>query len=135
VAATPQVGAIPSEGPSGCGQGRRLDRPPDLLQQVGRPLERVQHLEREPILGLQSGQEELAWESKVPEVRNPGTAKATESSSKAPGSVQGFNVGLNVGEVAGQTVAHAHFHLIPRRKGDVVDPRGGIRGVVPGKVN
>jgi diadenosine tetraphosphate (Ap4A) HIT family hydrolase len=49
-------------------------------------------------------------------------------------SVQGFNVGMNCGEVAGQTVMHAHIHLIPRRVGDVDDPRGGVRGCVPGKM-
>ncbi len=49
-------------------------------------------------------------------------------------SVQGFNVGMNCGEVAGQTVMHAHIHLIPRREGDVEEPRGGVRGCVPGKM-
>ena len=48
-------------------------------------------------------------------------------------TVLGLNVGMNCGEVAGQTVPHAHVHLIPRRKGDVEEPRGGIRGVIPGK--
>jgi ATP adenylyltransferase len=48
-------------------------------------------------------------------------------------TVLGFNVGMNCGEVAGQTVPHAHVHLIPRRSGDVEDPRGGVRGVIPGK--
>lgn len=46
-------------------------------------------------------------------------------------SVEGFNIGWNCGVVAGQTILHAHAHLIPRRPGDVDDPRGGIRGVVP----
>jgi diadenosine tetraphosphate (Ap4A) HIT family hydrolase len=45
----------------------------------------------------------------------------------------GFNVGMNLGEAAGQTVAHLHVHVIPRYPGDVDDPRGGIRWVVPGK--
>jgi diadenosine tetraphosphate (Ap4A) HIT family hydrolase len=45
----------------------------------------------------------------------------------------GFNVGLNDGTSAGQTVLHAHVHVIPRRKGDVVDPRGGVRWIIPGK--
>lgn len=45
--------------------------------------------------------------------------------------IVGFNVGINVGEVAGQTVFHVHVHLIPRRSGDVDDPRGGVRGVIP----
>ena len=48
-------------------------------------------------------------------------------------SVLGFNIGVNVGEVAGQTVFHAHIHLIPRRIGDVTAPRGGVRGVIPSK--
>ena len=48
-------------------------------------------------------------------------------------SVTGFNVGINAGGDAGQTVFHVHVHLIPRRKGDAADPRGGVRGVIPGK--
>jgi ATP adenylyltransferase len=47
--------------------------------------------------------------------------------------VTGFNVGINVGHDAGQTVFHVHVHLIPRRHGDVENPRGGVRGVIPGK--
>jgi diadenosine tetraphosphate (Ap4A) HIT family hydrolase len=45
----------------------------------------------------------------------------------------GFNVGINVGEKAGQTVNHVHIHLIPRYNGDVEEPRGGVRGVIPNK--
>ena len=45
----------------------------------------------------------------------------------------GFNVGMNIGETAGQTIMHFHAHLIPRYKGDVQDPRGGVRGVIPDK--
>ncbi len=45
----------------------------------------------------------------------------------------GFNVGVNDGEAAGQTVMHAHIHVIPRWNGDVADPRGGIRWVIPEK--
>jgi diadenosine tetraphosphate (Ap4A) HIT family hydrolase len=45
----------------------------------------------------------------------------------------GFNVGINVHAAAGQTVFHAHIHVIPRYKGDVGNPRGGVRGVVPGR--
>jgi ATP adenylyltransferase len=48
-------------------------------------------------------------------------------------SVEGFNVGVNEGETAGQTVFHCHLHLIPRRRGDVEDPTGGVRNVIPGK--
>jgi diadenosine tetraphosphate (Ap4A) HIT family hydrolase len=47
--------------------------------------------------------------------------------------VDGFNIGLNDGKAAGQTVTHAHVHVIPRRRGDVADPRGGVRWVVPDK--
>ena len=43
----------------------------------------------------------------------------------------GWNVGFNAGEAAGQTVPHLHVHLIPRWRGDVEDPRGGVRGVIP----
>ena len=47
-------------------------------------------------------------------------------------SVKGFNVGINAGKTAGQTVMHCHIHLIPRRVGDVENPRGGVRNVIPG---
>ncbi len=47
--------------------------------------------------------------------------------------VSGFNIGMNAGEAAGQTVFHCHIHLIPRRSGDVESPRGGVRHVIPGK--
>jgi diadenosine tetraphosphate (Ap4A) HIT family hydrolase len=45
----------------------------------------------------------------------------------------GFNIGVNDGLAAGQTVEHAHVHIIPRRKGDVPDPRGGIRWIIDEK--
>lgn len=45
----------------------------------------------------------------------------------------GFNIGINDGAAAGQTVQHLHLHLIPRYRGDVPDPRGGVRWVMPGK--
>ena len=48
-------------------------------------------------------------------------------------TVAGFNIGVNIGEVSGQTIYHAHIHLIPRRFGDVDEPRGGVRGVIPSK--
>lgn len=47
--------------------------------------------------------------------------------------VTGFNIGINVGEDAGQTIFHCHIHLIPRRKGDINNPKGGVRGVIPEK--
>jgi diadenosine tetraphosphate (Ap4A) HIT family hydrolase len=48
-------------------------------------------------------------------------------------TVAGFNIGMNCGVVAGQTIDHFHAHLIPRRMGDVEDPRGGVRGVIAAK--
>ena len=48
-------------------------------------------------------------------------------------SVTGFNIGMNCGEDAGQTIFHCHIHVIPRRKGDVISPKGGVRGVIPSK--
>lgn len=48
-------------------------------------------------------------------------------------SPTGFNVGFNAGETAGQTVLHCHIHVIPRYHGDMDDPRGGVRGVIPAK--
>jgi diadenosine tetraphosphate (Ap4A) HIT family hydrolase len=48
-------------------------------------------------------------------------------------SIDGFNIGMNCGETAGQTVFHCHVHLIPRRKGDVENPRGGVRHIIAGK--
>jgi diadenosine tetraphosphate (Ap4A) HIT family hydrolase/5-methylcytosine-specific restriction endonuclease McrA len=50
-------------------------------------------------------------------------------------TVEGFNIGMNCGEVAGQSIFHCHIHLIPRRRGDVQNPRGGVRHVIPGKGN
>jgi diadenosine tetraphosphate (Ap4A) HIT family hydrolase len=47
----------------------------------------------------------------------------------------GFNVGVNVGAAAGQTIAHLHIHVIPRYFGDVQSPRGGVRGVIPDRAN
>ena len=51
------------------------------------------------------------------------------------GEWDGFNIGLNVGEAAGQTCTWPHVHLIPRRKGDMEDPTGGVRHVIPEKGN
>jgi diadenosine tetraphosphate (Ap4A) HIT family hydrolase len=45
----------------------------------------------------------------------------------------GYNLGINVGEAAGQTIFHVYLHLIPRKRGDVPDPLGGVRGVIPCK--
>jgi len=48
--------------------------------------------------------------------------------------VTGFNIGVNCGVSAGQTIMHAHIHLIPRRDKDIPNPRGGVRGVIPDKM-
>jgi len=45
----------------------------------------------------------------------------------------GYNIGANCGEASGQTIPHCHIHVIPRYNGDVEDPRGGVRGVIPNK--
>ena len=47
--------------------------------------------------------------------------------------IKGFNIGINSGKVAGQSIMHCHIHLIPRRKGDVLNPQGGVRAVIPSK--
>ncbi len=51
------------------------------------------------------------------------------------GAADGYNIGINNGDAAGQTVPHLHVHVIPRRRGDVADPRGGVRYVIPEKAN
>ena len=56
-----------------------------------------------------------------------------EELKKLDKEISGFNVGVNIGKDAGQSIMHCHLHLIPRRKGDVKDPRGGVRGVIPEK--
>ena len=48
-------------------------------------------------------------------------------------TVDGFNIGTNSGKIAGQSIMHCHIHLIPRRKNDVDNPQGGVRGVIPSK--
>ena len=51
------------------------------------------------------------------------------------GECDAYNIGINMGSAAGQTVMYPHVHLIPRRSGDVEDPVGGVRGVIPGQAN
>ena len=48
-------------------------------------------------------------------------------------NVKGFNIGTNAGKIAGQSILHCHIHLIPRREGDVENPQGGVRSVIPKK--
>lgn len=50
-------------------------------------------------------------------------------------AVSGFNIGMNCGQSAGQSIFHAHIHLIPRRAGDTAAPRGGVRGVIPERMS
>ena len=50
---------------------------------------------------------------------------------KKDNSVKGFNVGSNAGKISGQSILHCHIHLIPRRPGDVENPQGGVRSVIP----
>lgn len=59
--------------------------------------------------------------------------RLAEQIKKHDPSVTGFNIGTNSGASAGQTMFHAHIHLIPRRDGDCANPRGGVRGVIDGK--
>lgn len=59
--------------------------------------------------------------------------KVVKARLEALHNPDGFNIGVNCGEAAGQTVLHAHIHVIPRYKGDVDNPRGGVRHVIPGK--
>jgi len=58
-----------------------------------------------------------------------------DSIIKNDSTVKGFNIGTNCGETAGQTIFHTHIHLIPRRKNDIPNPRGGVRGVIPDKMD
>lgn len=59
----------------------------------------------------------------------------TQAKAELDGTLQpdGFNIGINDGAAAGQTVPHLHLHLIPRYRGDAPDPRGGVRWVLPAK--
>ena len=59
--------------------------------------------------------------------------KQKKELQKLDKKISAFNVGVNIGKDAGQSIMHCHIHLIPRRKGDVKDPRGGVRGVIPEK--
>lgn len=54
---------------------------------------------------------------------------------KIKGDADGYNIGMNSGQAAGQTVMYPHIHMIPRRAGDCADPVGGVRGVIPEQAN
>ncbi len=60
-------------------------------------------------------------------------AEQKELLQKSDNTIEGFNIGMNCGEIAGQTIFHCHVHLIPRRRGDVENPRGGVRHIIAGK--
>ena len=62
-------------------------------------------------------------------------ASSKEKILRKDSTVDGFNIGMNSGESAGQTIFHCHIHLIPRRTGDSANPRGGVRGVIPNKAD
>jgi len=59
--------------------------------------------------------------------------KVKDEVTKKDPNIEGFNLGTNVGKVSGQSILHCHFHLIPRRPGDVENPQGGVRSVIPNK--
>ena len=59
--------------------------------------------------------------------------KLQQKISLEDSTVKGFNVGTNSGKVAGQSIFHCHIHVIPRREGDVENPQGGVRSVIPSK--
>ena len=59
--------------------------------------------------------------------------KVKDEVIKKDPKIDGFNLGTNIGRVSGQSILHCHFHLIPRRLGDVENPQGGVRSVIPNK--
>jgi len=59
--------------------------------------------------------------------------KVKDEVLKKDPNIDGFNLGTNIGKVSGQSILHCHFHLIPRRLGDVENPQGGVRSVIPNK--
>ena len=73
---------------------------------------------------------ELTDEEKMDLVKTIDIGKALIATEHQP---EGYNIGMNCGEVAGQTVFHFHCHLIPRYKGDMENPRGGVRHCISGK--
>ena len=72
-----------------------------------------------------SDEELLACNELITKIKNEILAKDK--------TVKAFNIGTNAGKISGQSIMHCHIHLIPRRKGDVENPQGGIRSVIPKK--
>ena len=77
-----------------------------------------------------SADEKAALTSAIDQARTFIEERAASEGRPKPA---GYNVGFNAGSAAGQTVFHLHVHVIPRYQGDVADPKGGVRGVIPGK--
>ena len=78
----------------------------------------------------------------VPKYNNPDMIREAFFSAQVEGDklvecgdCDGYNIGLNMGGAAGQTVMYPHVHLMPRRHGDCTDPTGGVRGVIPAQQN
>ena len=61
-------------------------------------------------------------------------AKQKSKLDKLDNNITGYNIGINSGKSAGQTIFHCHIHLIPRRNNDMPNPAGGVRGVIPNKM-
>ena len=75
------------------------------------------------------------WDTPADIVKAVALAIDTGDAMVARGECDAYNIGINRGEAAGQTVMYPHVHLIPRRSGDTPDPVGGVRGVIPGQAN
>lgn len=72
----------------------------------------------------------MAWPSLT-----SGIEQGRELHARGDSPIESFNVGINCGSVAGQTEVHAHVHPIPGRKADNPNPRGGVRGMIPGNAD
>jgi len=78
----------------------------------------------------------VEWFSELSLIESQGLGSALQEAMelvKAKVNPDAVNIGINDGAAAGRTVPHLHIHVIPRRSGDVEDPRGGVRGVIPAK--
>ena len=94
------------------------------------PVSRVQRTYAGDPVSSCAGFFDLAGEEKCAILELVGDCKQVIEKTEKPA---GYNIGFNVGAVAGQTVMHCHCHVIPRYAGDTENPRGGVRGVIPRK--